>query len=85
MSCMRVGFLYILSFPPELPHAGLLDGKKATSNNMAFEWAKAQSDKALWVKHARWVEVALFRWDTCIQQTAKLPSHAYLEICGSFT
>ena len=38
--------------------AGLLDGKKATSNNMAFDWVKAQSDKAHWIKHARWVEVS---------------------------
>lgn len=38
-------------------HAGLLDGKKATSNKMAFDWVKAQSVKTDWVRHARWVEV----------------------------
>ena len=41
-------------------HTGLLDGKKATSNNNAFEWVKSQSDKPDWIKHARWVEVKVF-------------------------
>ena len=35
--------------------AGLLDGKKATSNKMAFEWVKTMSDKTEWIEKARWV------------------------------
>ena len=38
-----------------LAKAGLLDGKKATSNKMSWEGALAVSDKPDWVKHARWV------------------------------
>ena len=38
-----------------LAKAGLLDGKRATSNKMSWEGALAVSDKPIWVKHARWV------------------------------
>jgi putative intracellular protease/amidase len=39
-----------------LAKAGLLDGRRATSNKMFFELATAQSDKVEWVQAARWVE-----------------------------
>lgn len=39
-----------------LAKAGLLDGKRATSNKMSWDGALAVSDKPHWVKHARWVE-----------------------------
>lgn len=35
--------------------AGVLDGKRATSNKKAFEWAMSTSDKVSWIKKARWV------------------------------
>ncbi|TDJ36889.1 MAG: DJ-1/PfpI family protein [Gammaproteobacteria bacterium] len=39
-----------------LAAAGLLDGKRATSNKKAFDWPQSQSDKVTWVPEARWVE-----------------------------
>ena len=39
-----------------LAKAGLLDGKRATSNKMFFSLATAQSDAVDWVEAARWVE-----------------------------
>ncbi len=39
-----------------LAKAGLLDGKKATSNKMFFSLATAQSDKVDWQEQARWVD-----------------------------
>ncbi len=39
-----------------LAKAGLLDGRRATSNKMFFELASSQSDKVDWVTEARWVE-----------------------------
>jgi putative intracellular protease/amidase len=39
-----------------LAKAGLLDGRKATSNKMAWDLAVAQSDKTVWLRTARWVE-----------------------------
>jgi len=39
-----------------LAKAGLLDGVRATSNKMAWDWATAQGAQVHWVPHARWVE-----------------------------
>ncbi|WP_232037368.1 DJ-1/PfpI family protein [Sphingobium amiense] len=39
-----------------LAKTGWLDGKRATSNKMAWKWVTAQSAKVLWVPKARWVE-----------------------------
>ncbi len=38
-----------------LARAGLLDGKKATSNKFAWEATVQQSDKTVWIRTARWV------------------------------
>lgn len=39
-----------------LAKAGLLDGRRATSNKRAFAWVTSQSDSVSWVRKARWVE-----------------------------
>ena len=39
-----------------LAKAGLLDGRRATSNKMFFDLARSQSDKVQWVEAARWVD-----------------------------
>lgn len=39
-----------------LAKAGLLDGRRATSNKMVFDFARSQSEKVEWVEEARWVE-----------------------------
>ena len=39
-----------------LARAGLLDGRRATSNKMFFSLATSQSEKVDWVEEARWVE-----------------------------
>lgn len=39
-----------------LAKAGLLDGRRATSNKMFFDLARNQSDKVQWVEAARWVD-----------------------------
>jgi transcriptional regulator GlxA family with amidase domain len=36
--------------------AGLLDGRRATTNKMMFQWVSEQGPKVEWVKEARWVE-----------------------------
>jgi transcriptional regulator GlxA family with amidase domain len=36
--------------------AGLLDGRRATSNKQFFDFARSQAPKADWVAEARWVE-----------------------------
>ncbi len=39
-----------------LAAAGLLDGRKATSNKIAFEWVMSQGPHVDWQKEARWVK-----------------------------
>jgi transcriptional regulator GlxA family with amidase domain len=39
-----------------LARAGLLDGRRATSNKQFFDMARVQSDRVDWVEAARWVE-----------------------------
>jgi putative intracellular protease/amidase len=39
-----------------LAKAGLLDGRRATSNKQFFNLAASQSDRVKWVAEARWVE-----------------------------
>ncbi len=43
-----------------LAKAGVLDGKRATSNKMYFSLATDQSDQVDWVEEARWVEDGRF-------------------------
>lgn len=38
-----------------LAAAGLLDGRRATSNKRAFEWVRTQGTDVEWVPEARWV------------------------------
>lgn len=38
-----------------LARAGLLDGRKATTNKMYFDLAVMQSEKTEWIEEARWV------------------------------
>lgn len=43
-----------------LARAGLLDGRKATSNKEAFEWVASQGPKVEWQRRARWCEDGKF-------------------------
>ncbi len=38
-----------------LARAGLLDGRSATTNKLAFDWASGQSARVRWQRRARWV------------------------------
>ena len=39
-----------------LARTGLLDGRRATSNKMVFDWAVQQGPEVDWIAEARWVE-----------------------------
>jgi len=39
-----------------LARAGLLDGRRATSNKRAWDWVVSQGPKVQWIRRARWVE-----------------------------
>ena len=38
-----------------LAAAGVLDGRRATSNKMAFDWVRQQGNSVDWVSSARWI------------------------------
>jgi len=40
--------------------AGLLDGRRATTNKMLFQWVAEQGPRVQWIKEARWVEDGKF-------------------------
>ncbi len=39
-----------------LAKTGLLDGHRATSNKIAFDWVREQGPSVHWIREARWVE-----------------------------
>ncbi|AAK80770.1 putative intracellular protease/amidase [Clostridium acetobutylicum] len=39
-----------------LSKAGILNGKRATTNKRSFKWVTEQNEDVLWVKEARWVK-----------------------------
>lgn len=39
-----------------LAKAGILDGHRATSNKLAFDWVMEQGPNVEWIKKARWVD-----------------------------
>ena len=43
-----------------LARAGMLDGLRATTNKMAFEWTTSQGPRVVWERKARWVEDGKF-------------------------
>jgi transcriptional regulator GlxA family with amidase domain len=43
-----------------LAKAGLLDGRRATSNKLSFKWVMEQGPKVNWVHEARWVDDGKF-------------------------
>jgi transcriptional regulator GlxA family with amidase domain len=43
-----------------LARAGVLDGKRATSNKANFQWVTEQGPNVAWIKEARWVEDGKF-------------------------
>ena len=40
--------------------AGVLDGRRATTNKMMFQWVAEHGPKVTWIKEARWVEDGKF-------------------------
>jgi transcriptional regulator GlxA family with amidase domain len=43
-----------------LARSGVLDGRRATTNKVAFQWVVGQGPRVEWVKEARWVEDGKF-------------------------
>ena len=64
-----------------LAKTGLLDGHRATSNKIAFDWVRQQAPEVYWIRKARWVEDGRF-WTSSgisagIDMTLGLIGHLY--------
>jgi transcriptional regulator GlxA family with amidase domain len=76
-----------------LARAGLLDGRRATSNKQLFQIATMQSDQVEWVEQARWVEDGPFvtssgvsaGTDMALAVIARLHGEAHAQLIADYT
>lgn len=66
-----------------LAKAGLLDGRKATSNKMAFEWVTSQGPKVVWQRRARWVEDGKYFTSSGVSAGIDMSLALIERICGA--
>lgn len=65
-----------------LARAGLLDGRRATSNKQLFQLATQQSDKVDWVEQARWVEDGTFVTSSGVSAGTDMALTVIARLCG---
>ncbi len=65
-----------------LARAGLLDGKRATTNKRAFSWVTSQADKVLWQPKARWAEDGKFLTSSGISAGMDMSLAAIARLAG---
>ena len=66
-----------------LARAGLLDGRRATSNKQLFWVATSQSDKVQWVEQARWVEDGTFVTSSGVSAGTDMALAVIERLCGT--
>lgn len=62
--------------------AGVLDGRRATTNKLAFHWVASQGPKVEWVKEARWVEDGKFLTSSGVSAGIDMSLAAITRIAG---
>lgn len=65
-----------------LAKAGVLDGRKATSNKVYFDLAEMQSDKVDWVWEARWVDDGKFVTSSGVSAGMDMALHVIQRLYG---
>jgi len=65
--------------------AGLLDGRRATTNKMFFEWVASQGPQVNWVKEARWVEDGKFATSSGVSAGMDMALAVIAKLCGQET
>lgn len=63
--------------------AGLLDGKRATTNKRAFEWVVTTGPEVQWVKQARWIEDGKFFTSAGVSAGMDMALAVIAKLCGS--
>ena len=65
-----------------LAAAGVLDGRRATSNDLAFDWVVSTGKRVNWVKDARWVVDGKFRTSSGISAGIDMALAFVEDACG---
>ena len=65
-----------------LAAAGVLDGRRATSNDLAFDWVVSTGERVDWTKDARWVVDGKFRTSSGISAGIDMALAFVEDTCG---
>jgi transcriptional regulator GlxA family with amidase domain len=65
-----------------LARAGLLDGRRATTNKRAFAWVVEQGPRVTWVKVARWVDDGRFVTSSGVSAGIDMSLHVIARLLG---
>jgi transcriptional regulator GlxA family with amidase domain len=65
-----------------LARAGILDGRRATSNKRSLDWVMSQGPKVEWVQQARWVEDGKFATSSGVSAGIDMALAIIARICG---
>ena len=68
-----------------LAKAGLLDGRRATTNKRAFQWVVEQGPKVNWVKEARWVDDGKFSTSSGVSAGIDMALSVMARVAGAAT
>ncbi len=62
--------------------AGVLDGRRATTNKMMFNWVAEHGPKVEWIKEARWVEDGKFVTSSGVSAGIDMALAVIARLCG---
>jgi transcriptional regulator GlxA family with amidase domain len=65
-----------------LARAGVLDGKRATTNKRSLEWVVSQGPRVEWVRRARWVEDGRFVTSSGVTAGIDMALAVLARVCG---
>jgi transcriptional regulator GlxA family with amidase domain len=65
-----------------LAKAGLLDGRRATTNKLAFDWAAVQGPAVQWQRRARWIEDGKFFTSSGVSAGMDMALALIARLCG---
>jgi transcriptional regulator GlxA family with amidase domain len=65
-----------------LAKAGVLDGKRATTNKNALDWVMSQGPKVEWQRKARWVEDGKFLTSSGVSAGTDMALALIARLCG---
>ena len=68
-----------------LAATGVLDGRRATSNDLAFDWVASTGERVDWIRDARWVVDGRFRTSSGISAGIDMALAFVEDTCGSET